>query len=231
MATKLSMKEQELSEKQGELERSKSALARLALAAEKRTRPASTPTVAPASHRHPASEALSPEESKRQYSLAWVHSIYDALLTQLNLYPEQRERFYELRLDADNPLVLDADSEEELRNLLGTRGFELYQSYASTEEERTALLRFRQQVDASVQIADWQYDRLQDALIQAQKQYPRNPGGAADSYDAALAQAAQFLTPDQLEVARNYFHTQGEVARLVQRLIPPGIEKTTPPDK
>jgi hypothetical protein len=62
---------------------------------------------------------------------------------------------------------------------------------------------------------------LLDALIQTQKQYPRNPGGAADSYDAAVAQAAQFLTPDQLESARNYFHIQAEVARIGQRLIPP----------
>jgi hypothetical protein len=117
------MKEQELSENQRELERSKSALARLAIAAKQANRPTSAPTVAPApsnspdSYAKPGSEAY--KEWKRQNSLAWLHSIYDPLLTQLNLYPEQRARFYELRLAADDPLVLGADAEEELRNLLG----------------------------------------------------------------------------------------------------------------
>jgi len=236
-ATQLSMKEQELSEKQSELERSKSALARLARAAKKTTPLANAPIVAPApssspdSHAQPGSEAF--EKSRRQDSLAWLRSIYDPLLTQLNLFPEQRARFYELRLAGDDSQGLSPDSEEELRKMFGARGFQLYQSYASTEQERAALLQFQQQTEAnSVQIADWQYDRLLEALIQARKQSPQTPEGTADALDAALGQAAQFLTPDQLESARNHFHTQAEVMRAFQKLIPAlGLEEMTPPGK
>ena len=78
------------------------------------------------------------------------------------------------------------------------------------------LLQFQQQTDAkSLQISDSQYDRLGEAMYKARKQYPQNTGGLADSYDAALVQAAQFLTPDQLEAARSFYHNQAEVLRLV----------------
>ncbi len=175
-AAKLSIKEQELSEKQSELERSESGLARLAMAAKKANRPANAQTVAPAPSSSPDSQGLPPAiaELRRQNSRAMLRSIYDALLTQLNLSPEQRERFYELRLAGEDSQGLSPDSEEELRKMLGARGFQFYQSYASTEHERTVLQQFEQQIDAnSQQIADWQYDRLLDALVQARKQYPQ----------------------------------------------------------
>ena len=235
LATQLSMKEQELSEKQSELKRSKSALA-LAMAAKQTNCPASAPTVAPASNSSPDLRGL-PEppafkEMRRQNSLATLRSIYDALLTQLNLSPEQRKRFYELRLAAEDSQGLSPDSEEELRKMFGERGFQFYQSYADTEREREVLQEFRQQVDTkSLQMSDWQYDRLLDALVQAGRQYPRSFDGQADSYGAALGQAAQFLTPDQLESARNYFNNRAERLRAIQKLVPPGIKEMTPPGK
>ena len=143
-ATQLSMKEQELSENQSELERSKSALARLAMAAKQTTRPANAPTVAPAPSSSPDLHGLPPAiaELKRQNSLAMLRSIYDALLTQLNLSPEQRKRFYELRLAAEDSQGLSPDSEEELRKMFGERGFQFYQSYADTERERRCCRSF-----------------------------------------------------------------------------------------
>ena len=159
---------------------------------------------------------------KRQNSLAMLRSIYDALLTQLNLSPEQRKRFYELRLAGEDSQGLSPDSEKELRKMFGERGFQFYQSYVDTEREREVLQEFRQQVDTkSLQIADWQYDRLLDALVQAGKQYPRSFDGQADSYDAALGQAAQFLTPDQLESVRNYFNNRAEQFRAIEKMIRP----------
>jgi len=213
------MKEQELSEKKSELERSKSALARLARAAKQTNGPVTAAPVAPAPNsfrdlKLPPAVA----ELGRQNSLARLRSIYDALLTQLNLSPEQRKRFYELHSQGMTP-----DSEKELREMFGPRGYQFYQTYVDTERERTLLREFRQQVDAkSLQIADWQYDRLLDAVVQARKQSPQNTGGIADSYDAALVQAAQFLTPEQLEAARNYFHNQAEVLRAHEKMMPPG---------
>jgi len=225
-ASQLSMKEQELSENQRELESSKAALARVAMTTEQATRPTSVPTVVPAPSSSPDSQTLDEvpafKEMRRQNSLAMLRSIYDVLLTQLNLSPEQRKRFYELRLGGEGSQGLGTGSEEELRNMFGTRGFQLYQSYADTEGERHMLRQFRQQIDAnSLQISDWQYDRLLEALVQARKQYPHNAAGNADSYDAALGQATQFLTPDQLESARSYFHNQAEVLRAVQKMMPP----------
>ena len=232
-ATQLSMKEQELSEKQSELERSKSALARLARASKKTTPLANAPIVAPAPSSFPDLKGLpEPEafkEMRRQGSLAMLRSIYGALLTQLNLSPEQRKRFYELRLAGEDSPGLNPDSEEELRKMFGERGFQDYVSYAATEHERSVLLQFQQQTDKSLQISDWQYDRLGEAMFEARKQYPQNSLGLADSYDAGLVQAAQFLTPDQLEAARSFYHNQAEVLRFVQSLIPPGMEKMTPP--
>jgi hypothetical protein len=223
------MKEQELSEKQSELERSKSALARLAVTAKQANRLTSAPTVAPAPSSSPdsqaASEAPAFKEQRRQHSLATWHSIYDPMLTYFKLSPEQRKRFYELH----NSNGVSPDSEEELRKMFGERGFQDYVSYAATEHERSVLLQFQQQTDKSLQISDWQYDRLGEAMFEARKQYPQNSLGLADSYDAGLVQAAQFLTPDQLEAARSFYHNQAEVLRFVQSLIPPGMEKMTPP--
>ena len=120
-ATQLSMKEQELSENQRELEMSKTALARLAMAAKQTNRPANAPTVGPAPSSSPDLKGLPPAiaELKRQNSLAMLRSIYGALLTQLNLSPEQRKRFYELRLAAEDSQGLSPDSEEELRKMFG----------------------------------------------------------------------------------------------------------------
>ena len=228
LATQLSMKEQELSENQSELERSKSALARLARAAKKANRLANASTVAPAPNSSPDSQALleSPafKEQRRQTSLATLHSIYDEMLDDFKLSPEQRKRFYELH----NSNGVSPEAEEELREMFGERGFQAYVSYADTEPERSMLLQFQQQTDKSLQISDRQYDRLGETLYLARKQYPQNPGGLADSYDAALVQAAQFLTPDQLEAAQSFYHNQAEMARFVQTLIPPEM---TPPDK
>ena len=154
-ATQLSMKEQELSENQSELERSKSALAHLAMAAKQATPLASAPTVAPAPSSSPDLKGLPPAiaELKRQDYLAMLRSIYDALLTQLNLSPEQRKRFYELRLAGEDSPGLSPEAEEELRKMFGERGFQYYQSYADTEREREVLQEFRQQVDTkSLQI-------------------------------------------------------------------------------
>jgi len=157
-----------------------------------------------------------------------LRSIYDALLTQLNLSPEQRKRFYELRLAGEDSPGLNPDSEEELRKMFGERGFQYYQSYVDTEREREVLQEFRQQVDTkSLQLSDWQYDRLLDALVQAGKQYPRSFDGQADSYDAALGQAGQFLTPDQLESVRNYFNNRAEQFRALGKMYPP--DKYPPP--
>jgi len=226
-ATQLSMKEQELSEKKSELERSKSALARLARAAKQTNGPVTAAPVAPAPNsfrdlKLPPAVA----ELGRQNSLARLRSIYDALLTQLNLSPEQRKRFYELHTSNG----VSPDSEKELREMFGAEGFQAYVSYADQEHERSMLLQFQQQTDAkSLQISNSQYDRLGEALYKARKQYPQDTGGLADSYDAALVQAAQFLTPDQLEAARSFYHNQAEVLRFVQSLIPPGMEKMTPP--
>jgi len=57
-ATQLSMKEQELSKNQSELERSKSGLAHLAMAAKQTNRPANAPTVAPVPSSSPDSQTL-----------------------------------------------------------------------------------------------------------------------------------------------------------------------------
>ena len=62
--------------------------------------------------------------------------------------------------------------------MFGPRGYQFYQSYVDTERERKVLQEFRQQVDTkSLQIADWQYDRLLDAWFRRRKQSPRNIGG------------------------------------------------------
>ena len=195
-ATQLSMKEQELSENQRELEMSKSALARLA--AKQTNRPANAPTVGPTPSSSPDFKGSAPGYSgtETQGSLAMLRSIYDALLTQLNLSPEQRKRFYELRLaDEDSP-GLSPEAEEELRKMFGARGFQFYQSYVDTEREREVLQQFRQQVDTkSLQIADWQNDRLLDALVQAGKQYPRSFDGQADRMTPLWAKPRSFSRP------------------------------------
>jgi len=56
---------------------------------------------------------------------------------------------------------------------------------AETEPLRLLNPQFQHHSDASLQIPGWQYGRLLDAMIQVQKQYPRNPGAADDKFRLA----------------------------------------------
>ena len=77
--------------------------------------------------------------------------------------------------------------------------------------------QFRQQLDSKVQMNDRQFAQLRDALIQTLTQYPTVGDDYIASYEAAVAQAAQFLTPEQLNTLRDYLRTQDEVRRDLRR--------------
>jgi hypothetical protein len=253
-AAELAAKERQLSEYRDELKRSRSALTSMDAVA-----PAALPKLPAIT---PGESSTSPfptglqigrmvlrgpafHDMMRQTNLATLRPIYDPLLRQLNLTPEQRTRFYDLHIAATNPVAnLDrlpdeaATAEEraqieaqlhqiqetasaQLQEMFGPRVYELYQNYKNSEADRTTVQLFRNQVDpASLQISDWQYDRLTDALIQARAQYPPTSDAMTQVNQAAVAQAAQFLTPDQLSAFRDYLNRQAEINRQVLRLLP-----------
>lgn len=176
-----------------------------------------------------------------------LRPIYDPLLTQLNLSPEQRDRFYNLQLAIDDPgatlqkLPSEAESPEEraqieaqiqqtrdsalsqIQDMLGPGEYQLYQSYQNTQSERMTVEQFRQQLDSTqTHMTDWQATQLRDGLIQARIQYPVVGNDFAASDQAALARAAQFLSPEQLNAFRDYLHTQEQMRREVEKLLPPG---------
>jgi hypothetical protein len=186
-------------------------------------------------------------ESLRQSHLAMVRPIYDPMLTQLNLSPDQRIRFYDLQYAIAQPeafldMPLDAASTPEeraqieasmrevqdsafkdLHQLLGPKDYALYETYRNKESESLVVEQFRHQVDPrSVQLTDWQCDRLRDLLVEARTQYPPIDGDMTASREAVFVQAAQYLTPAQLASFQSYLHNQDEMAEAIRKLLPPG---------
>ena len=145
-----------------------------------------------------------------------LRSIYDSLLTQLNLSPEQRDRFYDLQLAIEDPRSQGEGEFQQIRDsavsqiqdMLGPGEYQLYQSYRETQEERRHAEQFRQQLDSKLQMNDWQFAQLRDVLIQTSKQYPPDGNDYTASYQAAVAQAAQFLTPEQLNSFQGFLREQ-----------------------
>ena len=175
------------------------------------------------SARYPIRLPLGPKirEMNRQARLQILRPIYDSLLTQLNLSPEQRDRFYDLQLVVDDPgeqieeqipeqIQQIRDSAlSQIQDMLSPGEYQLYQSYRETQSDRELAEGFRQQLDSSeIPINDSQSTQLRDALIQTSKQYPPVGGDFTASDQAALAQAAQFLTPEQLKSFQGFLREQ-----------------------
>ena len=57
---------------------------------------------------------------------------------------------------------------------------------------------------------------------QIEKEHAARLNQFVDSVWSTSRVAAQFLTPEQLEAARNYFHNQAEVLRAHEKMMPPG---------
>jgi hypothetical protein len=181
------------------------------------------PSLATRLQSYPIRLPLGPEirEMNRQARLRILRPIYDILLTQLNLSPEQRDRFYDLQLVVDDPgeqieeqipeqIQQIRDSAlSQIQDMLGPGEYQLYQSYLETQSERKLAEEFRQRFESSeIQINDSQSAQLRDALIQTSKQYPPVGGDFTASDQAALAQAAQFLTPEQLKSFQGFLREQ-----------------------
>ena len=171
------------------------------------------------SARYPIRLPLGPKirEMNRQARLQILRAIYDSLLTQLNLSPEQRDRFYDLQLVVDDPGEQIEEQIQQIRDsalsqiqdMLSPGEYQLYQSYRETQSDRELAEGFRQQLDSSeIPINDSQSTQLRDALIQTSKQYPPVGGDFTASDQAALAQAAQFLTPEQLKSFQGFLREQ-----------------------
>jgi hypothetical protein len=186
-------------------------------------------------------------EMFRLGTMKMLRPIYDSLLNQLNLSPDQRRKFYDLQLAVDNPEIVlgklpseavTADERNqikaeikqtresalaEIQRMFVSGEYRLYEEIRQTQGERTMVQEFRQQFDSgSTPINDWQSARLCDLLIQARRQYPTVNDDTTSADEAALAQAAQYLTPDQLAAFRDYLRNQEEVSREVRKLHPPG---------
>ena len=154
------------------------------------------------------------------------------------LSPEQRDRFYDLQLAIENPRSqgegdfqqIRDSAESQIQDMLGPGEYQLYQSYRETQEERMMAEQFRQQLDSKLQMNDRQFAQLRDALIQTSKQYPPDGNDHTASYQAAVAQAAQFLTPEQLNTFRDYLDTQQQIGNdLVREVVAPLIKSLFSP--
>jgi hypothetical protein len=181
-------------------------------------------------------------EMVRQTRLRTFRSIYEPLLTQLNFSPEQRTKFYDLKLAVEFPKELveklqdEAVTDDErnqieaqikqihdsalgqIQQMFGSEEYQLYDSYRKSETERTLVQEFRQQLDSSsTPINDWQSARLSDLVIQARTQYPPVNDDMTASDEAAFAQASQFLTPEQLTAFRDYLRNREELARDMRK--------------
>lgn len=186
-------------------------------------------------------------QMNRQASLRMLRPIYEPLLTQLNLSAQQRAQFYDAMLAMDDPggmldkLPNDAETPEEraqiegqiqqthdsalaqIQQMFSSGEYQLYDSYRKTEGERMLVQQFRQQLDSSsIQMSDWQSASLRDLLIQARAEYPPVNEDMTASDEATLAQATQFLTPEQLTAFRDYLHNQEEMTREIRKLQTPG---------
>lgn len=205
----------------------------------------------PASGAAPSTQRFNPfrnpavRESMNRQLVAMYRPIYDGMLTQLNVSPEQRDQFYGdlLKYEAPthelNKMPADAadDTEraqiegqisairqqalDDIRNLLGPQGYAMYDEYRKTSGDRMLVQQFRQQ-STELQMNDWQYDRLRDTLIQTHAQYPTGPqDDFSAAHEAAISQAAQFLAPPQLDAFRKYLQGVDAMNKEMRKLHPP----------
>ncbi len=110
-----------------------------------------------------------------------------------------------------------SSAREALARQLSAKSVELASADAQLANEKSHPLALR-----SAQMNDWQSDRLCDLLIQSRSQYPPVNDDFSASYAAALAQAAQILTPEQLASFTRYLQNQQDVRDAMRDVFPPG---------
>jgi len=228
-ARELAMTKNELAESLRELERARSALATKNAILTDQARPAERTDTPASPSPSTADEALGKvlgfaiDQMRRDRKQA-LHPIYDGLLTQLNLSPEQRERFYELQLEITFQIGTPEDLPSEPRTpeeqaemieaklqqyrdsafaqieeMLGPGGYQLYQNYLHTQSERERAEALRQRFESTgLRLRDSQSAQLREALIQSSANYPPGSGDLTTRNQAVFTTAAQFLTPEQL---------------------------------
>jgi len=238
-ARELSKTKNELAESLRELERTRSAIRTKNVILSHHARPADRTDTAASPSPSTTGEALGKVlgfaiDQIRRQRIQTLHPIYDSLLTQLNLSPEQRERFYELQIEIafqigtpeempseprtpeEQAQVIDAKLQQnrdsafaQIEEMLGPGGYQLYQSYLQTQSERELAEGLRQQFDSTgLRLSDSQLAQLREVLIQSSANYPPDSGDLTTRNQAVFTQAAQFLTPEQLSALGEFLQVQ-----------------------
>lgn len=177
-------------------------------------------------------KALTADTAQQLTRKSLKHTRYDPLLRLLGLTPAESDRFIELlmeqedaradlqvaardqNLPGNSPQVeelrnaLYAPIVQQLRDLLGTEGYDAYIAYEKTSFYRQVytsplVVDFNA---AAVPLSDFQFTQLTDVIAANDRPYQAAPTdvGKESSVDwtAVLAQSAAFLTPAQLAVIR-----------------------------
>ena len=148
-------------------------------------------------------------ESKRKQMKTMINKQYGALFKELNLTPEEREKFTELLLDkqmaagsraadlfdanATNRVeTVDAlkddakDTEASLKELLGEDRFAQYQDYTKSLADRMALDQFRQSLSDGAELGEGQAAQLLQVMREERSQMPRELESAMKGNGADL---------------------------------------------
>ena len=153
------------------------------------------------------------KEMMRSQQKTMIDTMYGTLFKEMNLTPEERQKFSELLLDqqaktmeagmgifeeggltnvTQSVQARQKESEEQLKALLGEERFTQYQEYQKTVGDRMQLDQLRRQMDtAGAPVQDEQLQQLL-ALTKEERErvpapFPQDPQGAAANMEKMLS--------------------------------------------
>ena len=171
------------------------------------------------------------KEMMRSQQKTMINTMYGSLFKELNLSPEEKQKFSELLLDqqmktmeagmgvfeeggltsvAESVSAQQKESEEQLKALLGEERFTQYQEYQKTVGDRVQIDQLRQQMEtAGTPVQEAQLGQLL-ALMKEERE--RTPPPISQDPQAAFANAEKMLSGEAME---NQMAWQEEMNRRV----------------
>jgi len=171
------------------------------------------------------------KEMMRSQQKTMINTMYGSLFKELNLSPEEKQKFSELLLDqqmktmeagmgifeeggltnvTQSVQAQQKESEEQIKALLGEERFTQYQEYQKTLGDRMQIDQLRQQMEtAGTPVQDAQLTQLL-ALLKEERE--RTPPPISQDPQAAFASAEKMLSDEAMETQMAW---QEEINRRV----------------
>jgi len=150
-------------------------------------------------------------KAMRESTAAMIKMQYAPLVKQLNLSPEQADKFYQIMIDmglkgldamqsgkfsADNMQSTAADLKSDLQSLLGDDGFAQYKDFVQNLADQTMFTQIKKEfVDNDNPLSDTQQQQLLQAMITARQSVTANsaPNPSPAGSSGTTAMVGQYL--------------------------------------